>query len=143
MSPPFSCHLFPSSTVTFSLSQCMCFLLHGPVVTIPGRNQSFRCQLFSAVAITHLQNVSWLLNGSTLEDYGLDNVVTEFRPGPRGIGILRFINLSLENNDTSIQCQVTLQSGVTIQSASLLLQGMKVMGNDDGLTIKVRQLLGN
>ena len=68
--------------------------------------------------------------GSALENYGLDNVVTEFRPGPRGMGILRFANLSLENNHTPIQCQATLQSGV-IQSASesvLLLQGMKIMG---------------
>ena len=113
----------------------------GPVVTIPGRNQSFRCQLFSAVPNTHLQNVSWLLNESTLEDYGLDNVVTEFRPGLRGMGILRFVNLSLENNHTTIQCQATLQSGV-IHSASeglLLLQGMKFRGNGDGSNVKIRQ----
>ena len=99
----------------------------GPVVTIPGRNQSFSCQVHSAAPNTHLQNVSWLLNGSTLENYGLDNVVTEFRPGLIGIGILRFINLSLENNHTTIQCQATLQSGVThsVSEGLLLLQGMK------------------
>ena len=96
------------------------------VVSIPGRNQSFRCQLFSAAPNASLQNVSWMLNGSTLENYGLDNVVTEFNPGP--ISILRFINLSLENNHTKIQCQGFLETGV-IQSASegtLLLQGMKL-----------------
>ena len=96
----------------------------GPVVSIPGRNQSFTCQQFTN---THLQNFSWLLNGSTLENYGLDNVVTEFKPGP-GIGILRFVNLSLENNHTNIQCHGFLQSGV-FQSATLLLQGMRVTTN--------------
>ena len=114
----------------------VCLLPSGPVVNIPGRNQSFTCQLFSAAPNTHLQNVSWLLNGSTLENYGLDNVVTsEFKPGPismGGGGILRFVNLSLENNYTTIQCQATLQSNVT-QSASegvLLLQGMKVTARE-------------
>ena len=106
----------------------MCVLPSGPVVSIPGRNQRFSCQVISAaVPNTHLLNVSWLLNGSTLEDYGLDNVVTEFNPGPISMGILRFVNLSLENNHTTIQCQAKLQSGMTIQSASesvMLLQGM-------------------
>ena len=58
-------------------------------------------------------------------NYGTDNMITA--PGPSNSEILMFINLSLENNHTTIQCQATLQSIVT-QFASegvLLLQGIK------------------
>ena len=99
----------------------------GPVVTIPGRNVSFICQLVS-VDNTQLQSISWFLNGSALENHRLDNVVTELRSG--GNGVLLFINLSLENNHTTIQCQAIMRSGLTIQSASegvLLMQGMRIM----------------
>ena len=100
----------------------------GHVVTIPGRNSTFTCfQLFPG-SNTQLQNVAWLVNGSALENYGTDNIITA--PGPSNSEILTFINLSLENNGTTIQCQATLQSNVT-QSASegvLLLQGIKVAG---------------
>ena len=103
----------------------MCVFPSGPVVTIPGRNVSFICQLVS-VDNTQLQSISWLLNGSALENYRLDNVVTELRSG--GNGVLLFTSLSLENNHTTIQCQAIIQSGQTVQSTSegvLLLQGMR------------------
>ena len=99
----------------------------GAVVTVPGRNRTFTCFLLLPVSNTQLQNVSWLLNGLALENYGLNNIIT--KPGPGGSGTLTFINLSLENNHTTIQCQATLQSGA-IQSASegiLLLQGISYM----------------
>ena len=91
----------------------------GPVVTIPGRDKTFICQL-----VTPKQwNVSWLLNGSALENYGLDNIVTGDNER-----ILTFTNLTLENNHTIIQCQAALPSGMNRStSAVLLLQGMKVM----------------
>ena len=100
----------------------VCVFPSGPVVTIPGRNVSFICQLVT----TEQQNVSWLLNGSALENYGLDNVIAE--PFGDNEGILTFTNLSLGNNCTIIQCQAALPSGMNRPtSAVLLLQGMKVM----------------
>ena len=100
----------------------VCVFPSGPVVTIPGRNKIFICQLVT----TEQQNVSWLLNGSALENYGLDNVISEQIVNNQGI--LTFTNLSLENNHTTIQCQATLPSGMNRStSAVLLLQGMKVM----------------
>ena len=109
------------------LYNLVCVFPSGPVVTIPGRNVSFLCQLVS-VDNTQLQSISWLLNGSALENYRLDNVATELRSG--GNGILSFTTLSLGNNHTTIQCQVIIQSGLTTLSASegvLLLQGMRIM----------------
>ena len=100
----------------------VCVFPSGPVATIPGRNQSFICQLVTA----RQQNVSWLLNGSALENYGIDNVIAE--QIVYNHGILTFTNLSLENNHTIIQCQATLLSGMNWStSAVLLLQGMQVM----------------
>ena len=69
-----------------------------------------------------LQSVTWLLNGTELESLGLDNVNPSF---VFGIGSLRFTNLDLEYNHTTIQCRGQLQSGrnITSESVVLLMQG--------------------
>ena len=106
----------------------VCVFPSGPVVTIPGRNQSFTCFLRSAES-NSLQNISWMFNGSAVENHWLDSVIIEFKHRARGRGTLTFTNVSLEYNHTIIQCQATLQSNV-IQSASvgvLLLQGKNIV----------------
>ena len=108
----------------------VCVFPSGPVVTIPGRDETFICQLVTPKQ----QNISWLLNGSALENYGLDNVITETFGDNEGI--ITFTNLSLENNHTIIQCQAALPSGMNRStSAVLLLQGMKVMKSKTGYCI--------
>ena len=93
----------------------------GPVVTTPGTvNLSFTCILVSATPDLELQDVSWLINGSTLES---DNITTRFADG---IGYLTFPTLSLEYDNIAIQCQAT-QSGIIIsKEVVLLLQGNKL-----------------
>ena len=96
----------------------------GSVVTVPGKNQAFLCTIVSAIHDTHPRNISWLLNGSAVRNYGLDNVV--ITPGDRNVEILTFMNVNLRNNHTTVQCLGTLNTGVTSSSAPdavLLLQG--------------------
>ena len=86
-------------------------------VTTPGRNFTFIC-----IVSNTLQNVTWIVNGSTLESLGLDYAIAQ---PMNGIGTLRFLNLGLEDNHTTVQCGGLLQSGATCLSMEviLLLQG--------------------
>ena len=54
------------------------------LVTVPGRNSTFTCFQNTAESNIQLQNVAWLLNGSALENYGLDDIITEPGPGDSG-----------------------------------------------------------
>ena len=95
-------------------------LPNGQLVTTPGRrNVTFNCILMAHAFV----NVSWLLNGSSLDSIASDNFVTGFG---HGIGFLTFTNLYLEYNNTNILCQAALRSGEIYMSEHtiLLLQGM-------------------
>ncbi len=84
------------------------------IVFIPGSNPTYRCE-FSSCTITSVQ---WLINGKQLEDLSFTNVETEFSQRSR-LGTLRFNNISVEYNNTNIQCRANLSIG----EATLFVQG--------------------
>ena len=91
-----------------------------------GRNANFRCL---STSVDSIMSIQWLMNGSatlTNETIASGNAVVLF-DGLVGIGRLDVINVPLEFNETSIQCQGLLTSGAnfTTESAILLLQGNK------------------
>ncbi len=92
-------------------------------VFIPGVNPVFNCGAASDVTIT-ITSVQWLINGTPLEDLSLTNVETEFSPISEQ-GTIVFNNISVEYNNTNIQCRATLSNGETVDSnnVTLLVQG--------------------
>ena len=72
----------------------------------------------------NITSVEWLINGTRLEDLSLTNVETEFSQLSRQ-GTLVFNNISVEYNNTNIQCRATLSNGETVDSnnVTLLVQG--------------------
>ena len=94
------------------------------VVRTSGGNASFKCLSPSVDSIVSIQ---WLMNGSatlTNEAIASGNAVVLFDDA---VGILNVINVPLEFNETSIQCNGVLESGTNftteIEPAMLLLQG--------------------
>ncbi len=83
----------------------------------PGEGTVFTCRVTGTV-----EQIQWLVNGTQLEDInqrdGIEDAVTF------GTGHLTFSNISVEYNDTTIQCIVTLTSKEIIRSndATLLVQ---------------------
>ena len=71
--------------------------------------------------------VQWLVNGSELEGLNLPNVEAMFELHDGiGSGILRFRNVSVEYNETSITCiatTVAMRRLHATDSSSLLVQG--------------------
>ncbi len=65
-------------------------------------------------------NVEWFINETQLEDLNLTNVVTDFSE-PTGLGILRFNDISVEYNNTNIQCRANLSDGETEDSNNVIL----------------------
>ncbi len=90
------------------------------VVFIPGNDPGYNCGS-SSVTITSVQ---WLINGTRLKDLSLTNVATEFIERTRH-GTLVFNNISVEYNNTNIQCRATLSNGENVDSnnSTLLVQG--------------------
>ncbi len=91
-------------------------------VFIPGDDPAILyCVSLSGTTIT---SVEWLINGTRLEDLSLTNVETEFSQLSRQ-GVLVFRNISVEYNNTNIQCRATLSNGETMDSNNytLLVQG--------------------
>ncbi len=68
-----------------------------------------------------------------VEDLGLTNVETQFIELTRQ-GILVFNNISVEYNNTNIQCRATLSNGETADSNNftLLVQGERTIIEDRG-----------
>ncbi len=89
-------------------------------VFIPGRNPVLSC----ASPFDTITGVEWLINGTRLEDLSLTNVVTEFSQLFRQGGLV-FNDISVEYNNTNIQCRATLSNGETVDSNNftLLVQG--------------------
>ncbi len=92
-------------------------------VFIPDVNPIFNCGAASDAPIT-ITSVQWLINGTRLEDLSLTNVGTEFSQLSRQ-GTLVFNNISVEYNNTIIQCRANLSNGETVDSNidTLLVQG--------------------
>lgn len=112
----------------------------GSVVTTTGRkNFTFNCLLATTDSFS---SVSWLLNGSTLESLGLDDVIPQFDTIFNGIGTLTFVNLALEYNYTTIQCTGSLRSGRNFVSeeAILLLQGLCIYVHGSACYVRGTQL---
>ncbi len=95
-------------------------------VLIPGEIPIYNCA--SSSATITITSVEWLINGTRLEDLSLTNVETDFSQVARQ-GILLFNNLSVEYNNTNIQCRATLSNGETVDSnnVALLVQGKKIL----------------
>ncbi len=102
----------------------MCFIVmltSNSIVFTPGENPLFNCGSSSDT----ITSVQWLINGTRLEDLSLTNVETEFME-LTDQGTLVFNNVSVEYNNTNIQCRATLSDGTTVTVDStlrLLVQG--------------------
>ncbi len=92
-------------------------------VFIPGVNPVLNCGSASDATIT-ITSVQWLINGTPLEDLSFTNVETEFSQISRQ-GTLVFNNISVEYNNTNIQCRANSSNGETVDynNAILLVQG--------------------
>ncbi len=94
----------------------------GQSVVIPTTPQaSYICHFINNNG--NIQQYQWLVNETQLEDLDLGDRVQVDES--RSTRILSFMNISVEYNDTTIQCIVTLTSGEIIRSnnATLLVQG--------------------
>ena len=70
-------------------------------------------------------DIRWLINGSLLDDSDLNNVNSAFVSGFGGFGTLTFSSVRLDQNSTSVSCNVHFVSGHVENSSDslLLLQG--------------------
>ncbi len=75
-----------------------------------------------------IQHIQWIVNGTQAELIQTDGIMVE---NIQNIGHsqLHFINISVEHNDTNIQCIVNLTSGMIIHSnnATLHVQGEDII----------------
>ncbi len=90
------------------------------VVTTPGRSVPFVCESINSRGLRQLH---WLVNGTRLEDLSLGDRVEDYMS--RGVRTLFFLTVSVEYNDTTIQCIANFSSGEIVYSnnVSLLVQG--------------------
>ncbi len=106
---------------------------NGNIFIPGGRNPVYSCASLSGTTIT---SVEWLINGTQLEDLGLTNVVTGLTELTKQ-EVLVFNNISVEYNNTNIQCRATLSNRETVDSNNdtLLVQGerAKVHGGNEKL----------
>ena len=85
----------------------------GEFITTLGGSATYTCTS-SGVSDDFIQSVQWLVNDVALEE--MDNVVVT------AAGVLRFLRISVDYNNTSIRCRATLTSGsVRVSGVSLLL----------------------
>ena len=89
-------------------------------VFIPGDNPIYNC----ASPSDTIKSVEWLINGTLYEDLSLTNVGMVFSELTEQ-GAIRFNNISVEYNNTNIQCRANLSDGETEYSNNftLLVQG--------------------
>ncbi len=88
-----------------------------------GRDPALNCaSLSDTITIT---SVEWLINGTRLEDLSLTNEFSQLTKQ----GVLVFNNISMEYNNTNIQCRATLSNGETVDTnnVTLLVQGEKLL----------------
>ena len=91
------------------------------MVTTPGRAVPFLCESINSDGLRQLY---WLVNGTRLEDLNLGDRVNEYVSQSPGVSGLVFLNISVEYNDTTIQCIVNFTSRENVYSTitTLLVQ---------------------
>ena len=77
------------------------------------------CNCATSSGTITITSVQWLISGTPLEDLSLTNVETVFSRIRQGT--LVFNNVSVEYNNTNIQCRAILSNGETVDSNSLTL----------------------
>ncbi len=96
--------------------------IHQPLrVASLGRQTAFVC--IYTPARDDIQQFQWIINGTQVdEDEQREGIVIN---NVKNVGHLIFINISVEYNDTIIQCRVNFTSGDMIESniATLFIQG--------------------
>ncbi len=92
----------------------------------PGDSPIFICGPSSGT----ITSIEWLINGTRLEDLNLTNVKTELS-NITTQETLFFNNISVEYNNTNIQCIATLSNGESVDSNNhtLLVQGEQLTGS--------------
>lgn len=72
--------------------------------------------------------MTWILNGSVLENLQLSNVEEQFSDDGIPVGILMFNEVPIKYNKTRIQCMAELETHQSASSteALLLIQGFKL-----------------
>ena len=97
----------------------------GVIVSYPGGPAEVECISFSIETV----DTDFIVNGSFLDSITLKNVIVENIVNSLGQsrgGIIRFADLPVEYNNTSIQCRAELSMGLhetAPRPAVLLLQG--------------------
>ncbi len=71
-----------------------------------------------------IQHIQWIVNGTQAELIQTDGIMVE---NIQNVGHLHFINISVEHNDTTIQCRVNLTSGEITNNATLHVQGEDII----------------
>ncbi len=91
------------------------------LVTGLGRDAIFTCSSTSAVIV----DVDWLINGTSFNSLQLNDVDQGFEP-ISGLGVLRFSSVTLEYNNTLIQCiaNTTSHGVVSSRNSTLLIPGI-------------------
>ncbi len=86
-----------------------------------GGETTFTC-LYAPLS-GHIEHIQWIVNEIRVEELEQrDGILVD---NVQNVGHLHFINISVEHNDTLIQCRVNLTSGEIINSnnAILFVQG--------------------
>ena len=76
---------------------------------------TFTCAATSSTIVS----VEWLVNGTSLNSHPLQNVEQAFALGS---GLLRFSNVSMDDNNTRVQCLATTSSEEVLSSNISLLR---------------------
>lgn len=89
------------------------------VVSTVGSDVAYTCLSLSA----NIQQVTWLINGSELQDLNNDNIMTGFSSGRGSIDVS---NLTPDFNSTTFQCEATFTTGAVALSeeSMLIVQGV-------------------
>ena len=100
-----------------------------PSILVAAVNNS-RSYFFNCIPTTSqdeggVVDIRWLINGTLLDDSDLNNVNSAFVGGVGGFGTLTFSSVQLDQNSTSVSCNVHFVSGHVEKSSDslLLLQG--------------------
>ena len=92
--------------------------LYSSYFNYPGANPVYICGLNTES--DNITSVQWLINGRQLEDLNLPNVEIGFNQY-YGMRVLRFNSISVEYNNTNIQCRATFSNGETAGSNNVKL----------------------
>ena len=91
-----------------------------------GGDAVFSCLSTSSLVVS----IEWLVNETDLNSLQLTDVNQGFEPIGR-VGTLRFDNVSLEYNNTRIQCKVytSTEGEVLSKNSTLLIQGLLIIAS--------------